>query len=189
MLYTACVEAKRGLDTVTQAETVAPFGKRIVADYACYTAGTAMLETAERLTAEEREPTIRLFLLLVGGLRALSAAEHAPGLVLDSFILRALALSGYEPALSGCARCGTAVEAMWFAPAAGGLVCAEHRLPQSAGVTLADRRLLVALLAGDWPVADAADARSQRDVNGIVAAYLQWQLERGLRSLRLVERT
>jgi hypothetical protein len=106
MLYTHAVEAKRGLDTVTQADTIAPYGERIAADYAAYTAGTAILETAERLTAEEREPTIRLFLLLVGALRALALAEHTPTSVLDAFVLRALALSGWEAALDGGRRGG-----------------------------------------------------------------------------------
>ena len=62
----------RSLDVVQQAETLAPYGDRIVDDYPRYTAGTAMLETAERLTAEEKEPQTQQFLLLVGGLRTLS---------------------------------------------------------------------------------------------------------------------
>jgi DNA repair protein RecO (recombination protein O) len=41
---------------------------------------------------------------------------------------------------------------------------------------------------GDWPVADAAVAATRRDTSGLVAAYLQWHLERQLRSLPLVER-
>ena len=41
----------RSLDTVTQAETLEPYGERIAADYGRYTAGTAVLETAERLSA------------------------------------------------------------------------------------------------------------------------------------------
>ena len=48
--------------------------------------------------------------------------------------------------------------------------------------------LMVALLGGDWLVADAADDRAQRETSGLIAAYLQWHLEHGLRSLRLVER-
>src|SRR5436853_3702761 len=40
----------RTLDTVTQAETIAPFGERIAADYGRYTAGTAVLQTAGRPT-------------------------------------------------------------------------------------------------------------------------------------------
>jgi DNA repair protein RecO (recombination protein O) len=49
-------------------------------------------------------------------------------------------------------------------------------------------RLLAALLAGDWAVADASDPRARREGSGLVAAYLQWHLERGVRALRLVER-
>ena len=49
--------------------------------------------------------------------------------------------------------------------------------------------LLAALLTGDWAAADASDARHRREGSGLVAAYLQWHLERGLRSLPMVERT
>jgi DNA repair protein RecO (recombination protein O) len=35
---------------------------------------------------------------------------------------------------------------------------------------------------------EAADARHLRDVSGLVAAFLHWHLERGLRSLEHVER-
>jgi DNA repair protein RecO (recombination protein O) len=37
--------------------------------------------------------------------------------------------------------------------------------------------------------ADASDPRPRREASGLVSAYLQWHLERGLRSLPLVERT
>src|SRR3954449_6688958 len=116
----------RTLDTVTQAETIAPFGERIAADYGRYTAGTAVLETAERLTAEEREPSLRLYLLVVGALRSLAEGAHAPTLVLDAFILRAMTIAGYEPALEACARCGQPGPHRFFAVAAGGGVCGRH---------------------------------------------------------------
>jgi len=178
----------KSLDTVTQAETISPFGERIAADYGRYTAGTAVLETAERLTSEEREPALRLYLLVVGALRALADEAHTPSLVLDAFILRAMAVAGYEPTLDACSRCGDPGPHRFFAVAAGGVVCPEHRPPGSATVSPPAVELLQALLDGDWLVADAADARTQRESSGLVAAYLQWHLERGLRSLRLVER-
>jgi DNA repair protein RecO (recombination protein O) len=187
-LHCANTESGRGLDTVTQAETIAPFGERIATDYARYTAGTAVLETAERLTAEEREPSLRLYLLVVGALRSLADASHAPSLVLDAFILRAMAIAGYEPTLEACARCGDPGPHRFFAVAAGGVVCPEHRPAGAATVSQPAAALLEALLTGEWAVADAADARIQREASGLVAAYLQWHLERGLRSLRLVER-
>jgi DNA repair protein RecO (recombination protein O) len=49
--------------------------------------------------------------------------------------------------------------------------------------------LLGALLAGDWAVADASEPIHRREATGLVAAYLQWHVENGLRSLRLVDRT
>jgi DNA repair protein RecO (recombination protein O) len=97
----------RSLDVITQAVTVRPYGEPFAADYPRYTAGTAMLETAERLTPVEKEPALRQFLLLVGGLRTLGEVAHDPRMVLDAYLLRSLAVAGYAPALEECARCGT----------------------------------------------------------------------------------
>ena len=188
-LHSANSLGASSLDIVTQAETIEPYGERIAGDYGRYTAGTAVLETAERLTAEEREPQLRLYLLVVGALRALAEGAHTSSLVLDAFILRAMAVAGYEPSLEACARCGDPGPHRFFSIPGGGFVCAEHRPGGSATVSPAATVVLVALLEGDWPVADAAEPNAQREVSGLVAAYLQWHLERGLRSLRLVDRT
>jgi DNA repair protein RecO (recombination protein O) len=179
----------RSLDVVQQAETLAPYGDRIAADYGRYTAGTAMLETAERLTAEEKEPATQQFLLLVGGLRTLADGSHASGLVLDSFLLRSLAVGGYAASFEDCARCGRPGPHSFFNVAAGGVVCVTCRPAGSVSPARDTLDLLAALLSGDWPVADASDGRHRREASGLVAAYLQWHLERGLRSLRMVERT
>jgi DNA repair protein RecO (recombination protein O) len=45
-----------------------------------------------------------------------------------------------------------------------------------------------ALLQGDWTLVDEAPPSITSEVSGIVAAYVQWHLERGLRSLPLVDR-
>jgi DNA repair protein RecO (recombination protein O) len=178
----------RSLDIVTQVETLAPYGERIAADYASYTAGTAMLETAERLTAQEKEPAVQQFLLLVGGLRALAGAEHDPSLVLDAFLLRSLAIAGYAASFVDCAVCGAPGPQRAFSVTTGGAVCAACRPPGSVMPAPETLQLLAALLTGDWALADASDPRQRREGSGIVAAYLQWHLEQGLRSLRHVER-
>jgi DNA repair protein RecO (recombination protein O) len=188
-LHTANIEGHSGLDIVTQAETLAPFGEAIVADYGRYTAGTAVLETAERLTSEEREPSLRLFLLTLGALKALAESTHAPSLVLDAFILRALAISGYEPVLEVCSRCDEPGPHRSFVVSAGGVVCSAHRPPGAPVVAAETLTLMSALMGGDWAIADVALQKVQREASGLVAAYLQWHLERGLRSLRLVERS
>ncbi|MGH3343372.1 MAG: DNA repair protein RecO, partial [Carbonactinosporaceae bacterium] len=89
--------AGRSLDIVTQAESVVAYGTSLVADYARYTTGEAMLETAERLTDQEKEPALQQYLLLLGGLRALADGVRDPGLVLDAYLLRSVAVAGYAP--------------------------------------------------------------------------------------------
>ncbi len=178
----------RSLDVVTQAETLAPFAARVGADYERYTAGTVMLETAERLVVEDKEPALQQFLLLVGALRAMCDTGRAPGLVLDSFLLRSMAVSGYAPSFDGCARCGVEGPHRAFSPAAGGILCAGCRMPGAASPALETVRLLGALLAGDWAVVEASESRHRKEATGLVAAYLAWHLERGLKSLSHVER-
>ena len=179
----------RTLDGVTQVETIASYGAALVHDYGRYTAGQAMLETAERLTGEEGHPAVQQYLLLVGGLRALVAADHDPGLVLDAYLVRSLAVAGWAPSFDSCARCGAPGPHRAFSVSAGGVLCTSCRLPGSAAPAAETLELLAALLTGDWTVADASEARSRREASGLVAAYLSWQLERGLRSLPLVERS
>jgi DNA repair protein RecO (recombination protein O) len=179
----------RSLDVVTQVESLASPGAALAADYPAYTSGTAMLETAERLTDVEREPSTQLYLLLVGGLRSLAGAAHDPGSVLDAFLLRALAIAGYAPSFADCARCGVDGPHRFFSVQGGGSVCGECRPSGSVTVAPETLELLSALLTGDWGTADVVETRYRRAGSGLTAAYLQWHLERGLRSLRLVERT
>jgi DNA repair protein RecO (recombination protein O) len=189
LLYTG-----RSLDVVTQAETIRPYGEPLTSDYPRYTAGQAMLETAERLTPVEKEPALRQFLLLVGGLRALGAAEHHSRLVLDAYLLRSLAVAGYAPALDECAVCGRRAGAPGtpdalhaFGIAAGGLTCQACRAPGAAAPAPATIALMTALLRGDWAAAEASERRSQLECSGLTAAYLQWHLEHSIRSLKHVE--
>jgi DNA repair protein RecO (recombination protein O) len=48
---------------------------------------------------------------------------------------------------------------------------------------------MAALAEGDWRAADASEAGPRRQASGLVAAHLQWHLERALRSLPLVDRS
>src|SRR6266581_2375235 len=59
----------RNLDTVTQAEIVSPF-RSVRADFSLIAAGETMVEAVDKV-AEEHERNVRLFLLLLSGLRAL----------------------------------------------------------------------------------------------------------------------
>jgi len=188
MLVDVQLHAGRSLDIVTQVETISPFARRVCEDYAMYTAGTAMLETAERLVEAEKEPALPQFRLLVGAVRSLSEGAHAPGLVLNSYLLRALSIAGWAPSFTDCARCGRAGPHHSFAVAQGGAVCGSCRPPGAASPAPETFVLLAALLSGEWPAVDASDERHRREADGLVAVFLQFHLERQLRSLRLVER-
>jgi DNA repair protein RecO (recombination protein O) len=155
-----------------------------------------MLETAERFTPMEKEPALRQFLLLIGGLRTLGEAGDAasggrePRLVLDAYLLRSLAVAGYAPSLEECARCGgsSGRPLVAFAVAAGGMVCASCRPMGAATPARETVALMLALLRGDWDRAMSSDRRHRVECSGLVAAHLQWHLEHSIRSLRHVER-
>ncbi|QNN53323.1 DNA repair protein RecO [Nocardioides mesophilus] len=178
----------RSLDVVTQAETLYPYGARVGSDYERYTAGTVMLETAERLVVEDKEPALQQFLLLVGALRAMCETGRPPGQVLDSFLLRSLAVAGYAPSFDGCARCGLEGPHRAFSPAAGGMLCSTCRVPGTASPARETVLLLGALLAGDWEVVGTSEPRHRKEATSLVAAYLSWHIERGLKSMAHVER-
>jgi DNA repair protein RecO (recombination protein O) len=178
----------RSLDVVREAVAISSYGSRLAGDWAAHAAGQAVLETAERLTSEEREPAPRLYALTVGALAALASGAHGPSLVLDAFLLRSLGGAGWAAALTECARCNAPGPHSWWSPTAGGSVCEACRPPASASISLAALEHLVALRDADWEHADAVTDRVAKEASGLVAAHAQWQLERRLRSLELVER-
>jgi DNA repair protein RecO (recombination protein O) len=181
--------ASRSLHTVRQAESIDLYGKQLARDYPRYTAASAIAETAERLTPVEHEPALRLFQLTLGALRSLSVAEHATTLVLDAYLLRVMANAGWAPALRECAACGSPGRHAAFSVPAGGAVCGDCRPPGATHPAPSTLELMVALETGDWRLADASEQAHRRECSGLVAAHLQWHLERGLRSLPLVDRS
>ena len=68
-------------------------------------------------------------------------------------------------------------------------MCPDCRPPGATRPAPATIELMVALAVGNWRVADATEASQRRECSGLVAAHLQWHLERGLRSLPLVDRS
>ncbi len=134
----------------------------------------------------EEEPSLRLYLLTLGAIRALALAEHSSSLVLDAYLLRAMGVAGWAPALRECAVCGTAGPHRGFSVPAGGSVCPDCRPPGAANPAPPTVELMIALAEGDWDSAEHSEAAPRREASGLVAAHLQWHLERALRSLPLV---
>ena len=170
----------RSLDTITQAETRGAYGPRISADYERYRAGNVMVETAERLC--EGGPAPEQYRLLVGALRTLATAALPPELVRDGYLLRAVAAAGWAPGFNECVRCGAPGPHSRVVVQAGGVVCEDCAVAGVPRLDPAAVELLGALLTGDWERARESDALERGQAAGVIAAYTQWHLERGLRS-------
>ena len=134
MLY----RGRGALDTVTQAEIIAPH-LHIREDLARFAAGETMLEAVDRV-AEEHERNLRVTLLLLSGLRALDAAPADPAAIAESFLLKLLSLSGFHPALTACAICGD-TDPQLFASGQGGAVCASCAEPGAGHVSAFGARI------------------------------------------------
>lgn len=171
----------RTLDTVTQASTLGAYGPHISENYERYLAGSAMVETAERLS--EGGPAPEQYRLLVGALRTLAQGTLSPDLLRDGYLLRAVAAAGWSPGFNECVRCSTAGPHHHVVVQLGGVVCDTCAVPGAPRLEPGSVALLAALLSGDWEVAIAATEIEQGQAAGIVAAYTQWHIERGLRSL------
>ena len=179
-------EGRGDLASVSQVETQRAFGAVAVEDYAVWTAGQAMAETAEKLT--HADSGSGQFLLLVSGLEALVTGAREPGLALDAYMLRAMAIAGWGATFDECARCGEPGPHRWFSIGGGGAMCADCHVLGCATPAPETLQLLGALLAGDWGTADGSEPRHRNEATGLVNATLQWHLEREVRSLKHVDR-
>ncbi|MCB1273850.1 MAG: DNA repair protein RecO [Leucobacter sp.] len=171
----------RTLDTITQASTLGTYGPHISGDYERYRAGSVMVETAEQLS--EGGPAPEQYRLLIGALRTLAQGRIAPELVRDGYLLRAMAAAGWAPGFDQCVRCGEPGPHSLVVVQLGGVVCEACKVPGTPRLDPGSIRLLAALQAGDWDAAVDSSDRQRGEAAGIVAAYTQWHLERGLRSL------
>lgn len=172
----------RSLDTITQASTLGAYGPRISDDYERYRAGSVMVETAEKLT--DAGPAPDQYRLLVGALRTLAQGTIDPALVRDGYLLRAMAAAGWSPGFDECVKCGAPGPHTMVAVQLGGVVCDACAIPGVPRLDPAAVDLLRSLLNGNWEAAVASSDRAQGQAAGITAAYTQWHLERGLRSLK-----
>ena len=178
----------RTFDTITQAEAIENYGDVLSSDYQNWTVASAILEAAERFTQAEHEPALQQYLLVVGSLKALSEKKYDSSLILDAYLLRSLSVAGYAPSLTICSRCDAPGPHKFFSLQGGGSVCVTCKPSASATPSEATLSLMSDLLTGNWETAMVSELKNRGEASGLIAAYLQWHLERGLRSLPLVER-
>ncbi|MFB9776643.1 DNA repair protein RecO [Brevibacterium otitidis] len=175
----------RSLDIITQVELLEPFARGIMSDYDTYAAATGMAETAIRLTEDEPQARAQ-FLLLLAAIRSLCNGEHAPGLSRDAYLLRAMSLAGWAPSLDDCAQCGAPGPHRAFSPALGGAVCHSCRPHGTALPSSETMDHLTALMSRDWQRVEASSAYHQAEASRLIVSYVQWHLERKVKSLAVL---
>lgn len=172
----------RNLDTITQVEVIEAF-PRLRAELDRVMAAGAMVEVVDGV-AQPGESSLRLFLLLLKGLRTLEGAPLHADLV-TSFLLKLIGVIGLAPSLDRCAACGSLEGLGRFSLAGGGVLC--ERCPGSGGARLRDGLVeyLTRLSAAELEALPEADPLLSRDAMGVTRRFVEYHLDRRLGSLAL----
>lgn len=174
----------KNLDTITQVSIIETFSA-VRSDLDRVVAAGTMVEVADTV-AQEDEPSLRLFLLLQRGLKALDAGPAHPDL-LTSYLLKAAAVVGVAPALEECAGCGRSEGLHKFSFAAGGALCDSCREPGSYSLRDGLTGYLAAVAAADFAALPDADTALTGEARGVTRRFLEYHLERRIESMAVLD--
>jgi DNA repair protein RecO (recombination protein O) len=171
----------RELDTITQAETLETF-RHVREDLERVGRAGALLEAVDQL-AQEREPNVALYRMLLGALRSL--AKNDSVLIVASFYWKLLSQEGVHPLLDECAACGSPesdVPLVAFDLEQGGTLCRSCR--RGTAISPQALALLRDILGGQLARAllePPSDATSE--VDALATRALEHHLERRLKAV------
>lgn len=181
------IHSGRSLDVITEAQTVASHD-RLRSDLDRAEAAAVVVDVLDKVSLEgQSEP--RMYEMALATLDAMETApQDSLALLVIAFLLKALAMHGYRPALAECAACARSTTgAALFSPRTGGCLCGEceHEDPAAVPLDHDEHALMRALMrarmseiaaletAGDLP------ARVLR----LVAAYVAYHVPARLKAL------
>lgn len=172
------------LDTITQVSIIEGF-PRLRADLSRVVGAGIMVEAADAV-AQEDESSLRLFLLLQRGLRALEAGVVGSDLI-TSFLLKLAGVVGVAPALEHCAACGREQGLVSFSFASGGALCdrcqGERGMRLRPGLTA----YMAALERADFASLPETEMSLSGDAMGVARRFVEYHLDRSLASLAVLE--
>lgn len=174
----------RNLDTITQVAVLEPFPKLRTNLDAVVAAGT-MVEAADAV-AQEEESSIRLFLLLQRGLKALEAGKYGPDLM-TSFLLKLADVVGVAPSLVHCASCGRLEGLHRFSFAGGGVVCDTCYVDGAVRLRDGITAYLAGLAEAELTSLPLTDESFAGEAMGIARRFVEYHLDRKLTSLAVME--
>lgn len=192
MFVDVSLRSGKQLHTVAQVETKRAYAAGIMMDFDAYAVALVLTELVEQLSNFESEAQSALFDLLAGALSVLSRKTRIPDDVLNAFLLRSMLLAGWGISMDRCAVCGESKDLRWFSFEAG-LLCEECARASVATVSSPVHSRIVdymrIVFEGRWddlvfsPTSDISPR-----VRYLLIRYVQWQLERPLKSVSLIEK-
>lgn len=174
----------RNLDTITQVAIVEPFAK-LRHDLNSVVAAGLMVEAVDAV-AQEDETSIRLFLLLQRGLKALDAGLYSSDLI-TSFLLKLADVVGLAPALAACATCGRPEELSRFSFAAGGVLCSTCQSDGGVRLRTGVTRYLDLLARAELMSLPEIDTALSGEAMGIAHRFVEYHLDRKLSTMAVIE--
>src|SRR5207253_2488240 len=100
-------------------------------------------------------------------------------------------LSGFHPALTACAVCGSADVRLWSAGLGGAVCpsCADHEAAAVDATTLALLAHLATVDLSDAGTPIDADERTRRRARSLLFGFTEYRLERRMKSVPMLVRT
>lgn len=174
----------RNLDTITQVAIIEPF-QHLRTDLNAVIAAGTMVEAADAV-AQEEESSMRLFLLLQRGLRALDVGETGTDLI-TSYLLKLADVVGIAPSLEQCASCGRLDDLHRFSFSGGGAICDNCRTEGAVRLRDGITEYLAGLATTDFSEIPSDDDGLSGEAMGIARRFVEYHLDRKLSSLAVME--
>jgi DNA repair protein RecO (recombination protein O) len=182
----------RDLDVATQASTVEPF-RELRESLVKASQAYHLAELVDGLL-EDRDPHREVFQLLRDALAALNVDELSPDVIARHFEVQILALIGFQPQLSNCLECRTAIQpgANAYSTARGGVFCPSCAAREAtANAIPVDTLKLLRYLQRTRAVQDVRieiPGAIVKDAERILRRQAEFVLERRLRAADFVRR-
>jgi DNA repair protein RecO (recombination protein O) len=175
----------KSLDLVTQADTLAAH-RSLREDLWRSSWAYYVAELTDAFIRDE-DPHELLFDLVLETFGRLDRGEEA-ALVVRYCELHLLSLAGYQPQLFRCVQCGELLnpETNFLSLERGGALCPEHGAHEAGTLvlTLPVLKVLRFLQSRPWELVSclSLSTATSRQVEAVLAQYIAYHLERGLRS-------
>ena len=174
----------RNLDTITQVAVLEPF-PRLREDLDAVVAAGTMVEVADAV-AQEGEASVRLFLLLQRGLKALESGQRSQDLI-TAYLLKLADVVGVAPSLSRCASCGRNHDLHRFSFVGGGAICDRCRVEGAMKLRDGVTDYLAGLATAELMDLPPADSALSGEAMGVARRFVEYHLDRKLASLAVME--